>query len=335
MDYLIIDGWTVPVKVNSFKGALNIIGETTPAFDGSPLETRRAEMEALSFKAYGPTITQQNGDALRGLLAGRGHIWQFDTSLYSSKGLPATLTAAGGAVYGNGKFQATISTDKAIQITAGASESLKIPANILNKTEQKWSIYMLFNPSELQISGGKTGYLWECYIGANNYYRLLVAETGKAYAEIKAGGDTYTASSASMPAMEIGTWYYICLTADGEHLNLYSNGAVIAADVDYVEPGGTLPTYFWVGSDRNGANHAGGLIDQLIIAPYVMSADQIAALYALTIRPSNYPTLNVTGDKVRRLATNPAQYCGKVDGYSDYYGNGQILQEVDFTLNQG
>lgn len=334
MPYLAIDGWEIPVKIDSPKESLNFVGETTPAFDGSPLTTRRAEKKTISFKAYGATVTQKNGHALQGLIAGRGHIFKFNTSLYSSKGLPATLTAGGGAVYGDGKFVASNSADKAIQITAGASESMTIPANILNQEDQTWSIYFLFKPSELQISGGKTGYLWECYIDANNYYRLLVAETGKAYAEIKSGGTTYTASSASMPAMAIGTWYYICLTADGEHLNLYSNGATIASDVDYVEPAGTLPTNFYFGCNRSGSGQAGGLYDQLIIAPYCMSADQIAALYALTIPPSNYPTLNVTGTKVKRSAGNPAHYCGKIDGVQDYYGNGQILQDIDFTLIQ-
>jgi hypothetical protein len=332
MAFLSIDGWEIPCKINEAKESLSFIGEISPAFDGSPLETRRGEKRQTSLKAI--SLTQANGDALQGLLTGRGHIWKFDTSLWSSKGLAATLTAGGGAVYGNGKLVATNTADKAIQITAGASESMTVPANILNQSKQRWSIYLLFNPSELQISGGKTGYLWECYIDASNYYRLLVAETGKAYAEIKSGGTAYTVSSASMPAMAVGTWYYIALTADGEHLNLYSNGAVVGSSVDYAEPVGTLPTNMHIGSDRNAANHAGGLIDQLIIAPYVMSADQIAALYALTIAPSNYPSLNVTGTHVKRLATNPTGYGARDISANHYYGNGQILQDIDFTLYQ-
>jgi len=272
---------------------------------------------------------------LQGLLAGRGHIWQFNTSLYSSKGLPATLTAAGGAVYGNGKFVATNAADKALQITLGAAESLTIPTSrVLNQSEQRWSIYFLFNPSEAQISVGKTGYLLECYIDASNWYRILVAATGKAYAEARSGGTTYTISSASMPAMEIGTWYYLCLTADGEHLNLYSNGSVIAANTDYVEPSGTLPTNIYIGCDHSAALQAGGLFDQLIITPYVMSADQIAALYALTIAPSNYPKLNITGTHIKRLATNPAYYGAKDIKAKHYYAGGAIVQDVDFTLYQ-
>lgn len=216
--------------------------------------------------------------------------------------------------------------------SARNAEIITNSSSVINQAGQKWSVHFLFNPTSTQIVTGKTGYLWECYIDASNWYRILVAATGKVYAEARSGGVTYTSSSASMPAMVPGTWYYIALTADGTHLNLYSNGAVIATDTDYIEPSGTLPTSMYLGSDHNGANHANGMFDQFMIVPYCMQAAQIAALYALTIAPSSLPRLNISGTLVDRVIAKPIVCQGQLNDTTWHYLGAANKEVIKFSL---
>jgi len=137
-------------------------------------------------------------------------------------------------------------------------EVLTIPTGAF--TKGNWNKEITFIPTSTQAVSGKTGYLWEIYIDANNCYACKVGPDGKPYLEVKSGGTTYQTSTATAPVLSVGSWYDIKLRGDGSKLAIAVNGTKVS-EVSYSEPAGTLPANEYLGCDHNGANHANGLFD--------------------------------------------------------------------------
>ena len=156
-------------------------------------------------------------------------------------------------------------------------ETLTIPnANIFNKSN--WNLEFLFNPTSNQVVSGKTGYLWENYIDANNYYALKVGSDGKPYLEVKSNGILYQTSTSTAPVLNVGTQYDIKIRGNGSLMAIAVNGTKIS-EVSYVEPIGNLPTSMYIGSDHNGSNQANGLFDDLRISAIARSDTEWASDY--------------------------------------------------------
>jgi len=150
-----------------------------------------------------------------------------------------------------------------------AAETLTIPnANVFNKSN--WNLEFQFNPASNQVVSNKTGYLWENYIDANNYYALKVGSDGKPYLEVKSNGTIYQTSTAAAPVLNVGTWYDIKIRGNGSLMAIAVNGTKIS-EVSYVEPVGNLPANMYIGSDHNGSNHANALFDDLRISAIARS----------------------------------------------------------------
>jgi len=150
-----------------------------------------------------------------------------------------------------------------------AVETPTIPnANVFNKSN--WNLEFQFNPTSNQVVSNKTGYLWENYIDANNYYALKVGSDGKPYLEVKSNGTIYQTSTAAAPVLNVGTWYDIKIRGNGSLMAIAVNGTKIS-EVSYVEPVGNLPANMHIGSDHNGSNHANGLFDDLRISAIARS----------------------------------------------------------------
>jgi len=153
--------------------------------------------------------------------------------------------------------------------TSWQAETLTIPnANVFNKSN--WNLEFQFNPTSNQVVSNKTGYLWENYIDANNYYALKVGSDGKPYLEVKSNGTIYQTSTAAAPVLNVGTWYDIKIRGNGSLMAIAVNGTKIS-EVSYVEPVGNLPANMHIGSDHNGSNHANGLFDDLRISAIARS----------------------------------------------------------------
>lgn len=110
MPALVINGITVPVGVDSLKRSVEEVGERTRAFDGTAILNRRWTKRVLEFEM--PVASQVDQLAWMALLRGEGHVWPFEASLYSAKGLPVVNAAASiGATspaprYGSGRLAA-------------------------------------------------------------------------------------------------------------------------------------------------------------------------------------------------------------------------------------
>src|SRR5690554_6327480 len=102
MQFLKLNGWTIPVQINTpARQYEEIGGERDRAFDGTPLSTR--QRVALSVNFTTTHLTALEARALAGVLLGEGRYWPFDSDLWDVKGLPfesgsADLTLDG--VYG-------------------------------------------------------------------------------------------------------------------------------------------------------------------------------------------------------------------------------------------
>ena len=109
MAFLTINGWEVPVKIDSLQEEPERIGPRKRAIDLTLRTSTRGIKRTWKFET--PPLRPDVAAALVGLLQGRGHYWSFDEDLYSSKGLGpvagynATQSTTGGK-YG-GKVDVT------------------------------------------------------------------------------------------------------------------------------------------------------------------------------------------------------------------------------------
>lgn len=90
MSFLKVNGIEVPVADGSASEEQEVIGSNERAVDASSLVHRRAIKGRWTFEtALRPAAT---AIAFRKLLQGLGHVWSFESTVYSSKGLgPSTL----------------------------------------------------------------------------------------------------------------------------------------------------------------------------------------------------------------------------------------------------
>ncbi len=112
-------------------------------------------------------------------------------------------------------------------------------------------------------------------------------------------GGANQASFAYESSPFTGAWHHVAVVMrrnpqSGSYaLELYVDGA----QVGHASP--TLPalptgSVLYVGNDPAGSNPWNGLVDELVVLPYGLTASMIAAMYASVF--SDLPSLNVTGD---------------------------------------
>lgn len=154
-----ISGIPLDVQVDSASHSTSQIGENERAEDGSLLISRRVLKETYKFKVAHASPT--DALAVRDLLLGRGHTWNFNTSLYSSKGLgPSALTNTvqnATTKYGAGGAQQTAST--------GTVTFTALPAG-----GTKWTVMV-----------------WR-KVGAGTFFHFVVTNTTKAAVQAYVNG---------------------------------------------------------------------------------------------------------------------------------------------------
>lgn len=85
MTFLRINGITLPAKNESPTRTINYTGKQSPAFTNRPKRNRTSEVD--SHTATLCFIDMLEGDALEGLIEGRGHHFSFDWNAWSEAGL--------------------------------------------------------------------------------------------------------------------------------------------------------------------------------------------------------------------------------------------------------
>lgn len=114
MAFLTINGVALSAAVDSFEEQPREIGERDTSFNGTGVVSRQTTKRDVSFDTT--VLTPTEGRAWDKLLRGEGHVWSFDSSFYSSKGLGpnagyvATQSGSSGKFTGHLSVSATTGT---------------------------------------------------------------------------------------------------------------------------------------------------------------------------------------------------------------------------------
>src|SRR3990167_6718991 len=85
MSFLRVNGWALPVADSSVSEAHDLGGDFSRSFSGSLLSDERYDKRVWSGQTA--PVTEMVAEAIKGIVRGLGHVWSWDSDLYSSKGL--------------------------------------------------------------------------------------------------------------------------------------------------------------------------------------------------------------------------------------------------------
>ncbi len=105
MSFLAINGVELRVAVDSFSEKPREIGEHDTSFNGTGVVSRQGTKRDCAFETV--LFTPTEGRAWDKLLRGEGHVWSFDSSFYSSKGLGPNAGYVATILAGSAKFGAS------------------------------------------------------------------------------------------------------------------------------------------------------------------------------------------------------------------------------------
>lgn len=161
--------------------------------------------------------------------------------------------------------------------SARAGEVLVVPtANVFTKSN--WAVELVFTPTSSQVITGRYAWLWEIYIDANNFYRLIITPSGVAYLEVTSGG--VAKSILGSVVLAVGQSYSFMVSGNGSVIRLCQDGVQVGTDLAYTEPVGTLPTNMHLGCASWGSNQANGIISDFRISSRARTLEEHQAYYA-------------------------------------------------------
>ena len=90
MSFLRVNGWAIPLADGS-PGEEHVLGgDFARAYSGNPISDERFDKRVWSGRT--PPVTEMVAQAIKGAVRGLGHVWSYDSDLYSSKGLTPGAT---------------------------------------------------------------------------------------------------------------------------------------------------------------------------------------------------------------------------------------------------
>lgn len=131
----------------------------------------------------------------------------------------------------------------------------------------------------------------------------IISRTNAFYMRISTGGNltfgtycgaTWDAQGTGAGTISAGTWYHVVGTYDGTDITVVLDDGTPASSAH--SAGGDMDTVsgmVCVGAWYNASNFFDGLIDEIFIFDYVLSADEITALYNETFEASTYTATGV------------------------------------------
>ena len=117
--FLSINGIPLSVADGAASSSVDDVGVSARMSDGSLVRNRRAVKSSWDFDTV--LDVQATALAVKGLVLGAGHVWDFNSSLYSAKGLAVTTSGALSSTqkkYGSQSLQLPASTAVEINTTA-------------------------------------------------------------------------------------------------------------------------------------------------------------------------------------------------------------------------
>lgn len=317
MPFMTLNGVTVPAALNATnRRASEVIGEEARGHTGTDIgsvQTRKGVWHSKLTPQVAATAR-----AFRALVEGEGHVWSFDSNLYSSKGLGPSLST-GCAVGAGGKYGSRVKVD------GGKRLGYTISGSATDYTLLYWK-------------KAQNGGAWEHFINrSGTIYRNGVADGSVALTSYD-GSTLYLISPGyNWAADKIwiandtptpDDWYM-----DTDRLYLFQ-----LVDAGLGTNGGTEPTW---DVDPYGAittditdptmqweyqGDAAGYFDDVMFVPYVIPTAWVALLYAEANARAftGLPSLRMAGDVVASLASGVATVRGKV-------GESQLIKATGVT----
>jgi Concanavalin A-like lectin/glucanases superfamily len=178
-------------------------------------------------------------------------------------------------------------TDTAMSFARASSGHITLPQSGLPTGSSQWSVEAWCCPTT--TTGG---YYMIAGFGTYTTHEMAVIGIN--------GGTLLSTYSGDIggPTVKVNTWYHVVGTFDGTNINLYTNGTLSAhtAEVPNI-----VLNFANIGAG-SGADYFNGIIDEVAIYSYALSATQVAAHYAAgtsftneTLQMAGVPSLVDTG----------------------------------------
>jgi autotransporter-associated beta strand protein len=220
--------------------------------------------------------------------------FKFDTNTLDSSGYGNNGITSGSPAYTNGHRGQALVFD-------GANTVVTLPPNIANNTGFSFAAWVHWN------GGGNWQRIFD-FGNSTTHYMFLTPNGGSGMRFGIANGGTDQTVTA--PALATGSWQHVAVTHNGGTVRIYVNGAEVASGSGItITPGNFNPRCNYLGKSQFIADPAfNGLLDDVLITDYSLSAAQIAALQ------TNTPPQFTTNYLVRSTATNSEAYSATIAG---------------------
>jgi len=288
-----INGYTVPIELDSLSVTTKEVGSFEKGYDGSPVNVRYGFKRIVEFTTI--PLSEMEASAVEGLVRGRGEYWSFDGHstaeyLYSSRGVGPTTSTANAQESTHVKFNKSLDAGTHLvypsSVVTGLTD-LTINVWASDATSGTGNIFYADqgdNTVQLARGGGVDSIIFTTsnsagshsltkttvWTGVSNFHMFTAVlrtnpETGESCKELY-----YNAASA---ASESNTT--TCRIPD-----LSSSSFVVA-----------------IGNDgASGSQYTGGYIDEVMVVPYAATSDIVSAWHAMGKAMSPLPKVYVDGD---------------------------------------
>lgn len=212
-----------------------------------------------------------------------------DTSGYGNNGV-----ATGSPAFTNGHSGQALVFD-------GNNTKLTLPPDIATAGAFSFAAWIHWN------GGGNWQRIFD-FGNSTTHYMFLTPNSGSNLRfAIKNGGSEQIVQSSALPT---GSWQHVAVTLSGSTARLYLNGVQVAENTGMsITPASFSPRMNFLGESQFSADPLfNGLMDEVLITDYAMSAAQIAALQTNT--PPQFTNTIFAGGS----ATNTIAFSGSIAG---------------------
>jgi hypothetical protein len=219
---------------------------------------------------------------------------RFDGNALDSSGHGNNGVTSGSPAYTNGHRGQALVFD-------GANTKITLPPNIANKSAFTFAAWVYW----------KGGANWQRIFDFGNsttHYLFLSPSSGGGTLRftIKNGGGEQIVEAAALAQNQ---WRHVALTLAGSTARLYVNGTQVAVNTNMsITPANFSPRLNFLGASQFPDPLFNGLLDEVLITDYALSAAQISALQTNT--PPEFTSSSLT----RSAAASGFLYCDTVAG---------------------
>lgn len=324
MAFLTANGFDLPVAHDSARRAApEEIGSDERMADGSLYSHRRAKKRRLEFELVWMHEAEKL-EAYEGLLRGDGHVWSFDSSLYSSKGLGPSPGYGASRVEVGGKFASYLDVSSSIQFLAALGSRWTLLLWKRAQDGSTWERFAIRSDGAKWKDGTRNDALATAWAAVSGGALTLYQHVQGLTINTWAASTAYALGQYVQPTAPNGR-FYECTTAGtsgtGEPAWPTSTGATI-----------TDGTVVW--TDRGLKN---GSYDDVVALPYMVPTAW-PPLVSTTRAFPPLPRLEVYGDALLGTSsTAPVTMKGDAEGAEvqrGKSGGASIVQRLSAVLRE-